>query len=127
MTDVFDEQGDVNWKVVMDRLGNGQTVEIPCQKEREFVRRATQVVKRAEKQNLGVEVLRGENSLRIEPRPGAPRASDAPEQRAESREERQLERARRREALRAERGAERENEGSQNRSSLRKRPPSCFR
>ena len=107
MTDVFDEHGDVNWNVVLERLSNGQAVEIPCAKEREFVRRATQVVKRAEKQNLGVEVLRGTNSLRVEPRPGAIRASDSAEGRPESREERQQERARRREALRAERGAER--------------------
>ena len=110
MTDVFDEQGDVNWRVVLERLGNGQTVEIACEKEREFVRRATQVVKRAEKQNLGVDVLRGEHSLRIEPRPGAQRAIDVPEERSESREERQQERARRREALRAERGAEPDKE-----------------
>ena len=110
MTDVFDEQGDVNWKVVLERLGNGQTVEIPCEKEREFVRRATQAVKRAEKQNLGVDVLRSDQSLRIEPRPGTQRATVAPEERSESREERQQDRARRREALRAERGAERDKE-----------------
>src|SRR5688572_27648681 len=107
MTDVLDEQGDVNWKVVMERLGNGHVVEIPCQKEREFVRRATQVVKRAEKQGMGVEVLRGETVLRIEPRPGAASAAETPERRTETREERQEERARRREAVRTERGAER--------------------
>ena len=107
MSDILDEQGDVIWRVVMDRLGSGQVVEIPCQKEREFVRRATQVVKRAERQNLGVEVVRGERSLRIEPRAGAVQATEVPEKRGESRDERQQERAKRREALRAERGAER--------------------
>ena len=107
MSDIFDEQGDVNWKVVMDRLDKGEVVEIPCQKERDFIRRATQVVKRAEKQDLGVEVLRGESSLRIEPRTGAERPSDAPARNTETREERQRERAQRREAIRAERGAER--------------------
>lgn len=107
MSDVFDEQGDVNWKVVMDRLGTGQIVEIPCQVEREFVRRATQVVKRAERQGIGVEVLRGDHSLLIEPRAGSVPASDTPERSAESREERQRERSQRREAIRAERGADR--------------------
>ena len=107
MTDVFDEQGDVNWKIILERLGDGHVVEIPCQKEREFVRRATQVVKRAEKQGLAVEVLRGETALRIEPRSGAASSAETPEQRTETREERQEERARRREALRAERAAER--------------------
>ena len=107
MTDVFDEQGDVNWKVVLESLGNGHAVEIPCQKEREFVRRATQAVKRAEKQGLAVEVLRGETAIRIEPRPGVARTGASPEQSSETREARQEERARRREALRAERGAER--------------------
>jgi len=110
MSDIFDAQGEVNWKVVMGRLGNGHAVEIPCQKEREFVRRATQAVKRAERQHLGVEVLRGENSLRIEPRAGEVRVGEAAERSNESREERQRERAQRREALRAERGAERGND-----------------
>ena len=107
MTDIFDDLGDVNWKVVMERLGNGHVVEIPCQKEREFVRRATQAVKRAEKQGLAVEVLRGETWLRIEPRAGAVPPDEPLERRTETREARQEERARRREALRAERGAER--------------------
>jgi hypothetical protein len=110
MSEVFDEQGDVNWKVVMDRLGNGQIVEIPCEREREFVRRATQAVKRAERQNIGIEVLRGDHSLRIEPRTGAVPAREAPERSTESREERQRERTQRREAIRAERGAERGND-----------------
>jgi hypothetical protein len=111
MSDLLDEQGDVNWKLVMDRLGNGQIVEIPCQVEREFVRRATQVVKRAERQGIGVEVLRGDRSLRIEPRAGAVPARETPERSTESREERQRERAQRREAIRAERGAERSRDG----------------
>lgn len=110
MTDVFDEQGDVNWRVVIERLENGHVVEIPCQKEREFVRRATQAVKRAEKQGLAVEVLREEAALRIEPRPGAARIGESPERSSETKEERKEERARRREALRAEREAERGKE-----------------
>jgi hypothetical protein len=110
MSDIFDEQGDINWKVVMDRLGNGQVVEIPCQKERDFARRATQVSKRAERQDLSVEVLRCENALRIEPRAGAARASDASAPSSETREERRRERAERREAIRAERGAELDQE-----------------
>ena len=110
MSDIFDEQGEVDWKVVLGRLGNGEAVEIPCEKEREFVRRATQAVKRAEKQNLGIEVLRGETSLRIEPRPGTRRAGEAVDRRPQTREERQRDREQRREALRAERQAKRGKE-----------------
>ena len=110
MSDLFDGEGEVNWPFVMDRLGTGQVVEIPCDNEREFVRRAKQVAKRAEKRNLGIEVIRGEHSLRVEPRAGTVPASAAPERGAETREERQRLRAQR-EVLRAERGVERGNDG----------------
>ena len=100
MSDILDDEGDVDWKVVMERLNGGQVVLIPCQREREFVRRATQVAKRAENHNLGVEVMREENALRVEPRPAAVAAGETPERNAISREERQEQRAKRR----AERG-----------------------
>lgn len=106
MSDIFDEQGDINWKTVMDHLGKGHVVEIPCATERELERRTTQVVKRAEKRNIGIEVLSGENSLRIQPRAGAdPGGAANPV--GQTREDRQRERAQRREAQRAERGNDR--------------------
>jgi hypothetical protein len=112
MSDVFDEQGEINWKTIIDRLQEGKVVEIPCRKEREFVRRAKQVVKRAEKQNLAVEVLRNEQGLRVEPRAGAASLGGTAEPAGgnESREKRQLERAQRREARRADHGADRDRD-----------------
>ena len=112
MSDVPNEEGDVDWKALVDLLREGKTAEIPCAKERDYVRRTTQVVKRAEKKGIAVEVLRGEGFLRIEPRPAASgnvvaqKASEGPEFWGE----RQQERQERREALRAERKAGRSQE-----------------
>lgn len=71
MSDIPDGDGDVDWKVIVDLLREGKTAEIPCAKERDYVRRATQVVKRADKKGIAVDVLRGEGVLRVEPRPAA--------------------------------------------------------
>ena len=94
-------------------LREGKTAEIPCVKERDYVRRTTQVVKRAEKKGIAVEVLRGEGVLRVEPRPaaGGNVTARSAESGAEFQGERQQERQERREALRAERAAERSREG----------------
>src|SRR5215208_2480827 len=113
VSDVPEQDEEVDWKAVVDLLREGKTAEIPCARERDYVRRTTQVVKRAEKKGITVEVLRGEGVLRIEPRPDASgtvtalRADTA----ADFQGERQQERQERREALRAERAAERSQEG----------------
>ena len=108
MQDIPTEDGDVDWKALVDLLREGKTVEIPCAKERDYVRRATQVVKRADKKGIAVEVFRGEGVLRVEPRPAAISNDTAPPagEGTEFWAERQ-ERQERREALRAERKAAR--------------------
>ena len=115
VANVLGEDGDVDWKAVIDLLREGKTAEIPCERERDYVRRSTQVVKRAENRGIAVEVRRGEGLLHVEPRPGAVRGdSDGDGDAAavaESREELQLERHQQREARRAERAAERNREG----------------
>ena len=63
------EEGDVDWNRVIDLLRVGKTAEIPCANERDYVRRARQVGRRAEKKGIAVEVIRGEGVLRVEPRP----------------------------------------------------------
>ena len=113
VSDVQVQDDEVDWKAIVDLLREGKIAEIPCVKERDYVRRATQVVKRAEKKGIAVEVLRGEGVLRIEPRPDAggtvtARGADSG---ADFQGERQQERQERREALRAERVAERSREG----------------
>jgi hypothetical protein len=101
------EDDDVDWKALVDLLREGKTVEIPCAKERDYVRRTTQMVKRADRRGIAVDVHRGEGVLRFEPRPAAVgndtarTAGEGPEFRGE----RQQERQERREALRAERKA----------------------
>ena len=112
-SDIADPEDEVDWKVIVELLREGKTAEIPCVKERDYVRRTTQVLKRAEKKGITVEVLRGEGVLRIEPRPDAggtvtARSADSG---ANFQGERQQERQERREALRAERAAERSREG----------------
>jgi hypothetical protein len=105
--DIPNEDGDVDWKALVDLLREGKTVEIPCAKERDYVRRTNQVVKRADKKGIAVEVLRGEGVLRVEPRPAAVGNDTAQtaDEGTEFRGERQQERQERREALRAERKA----------------------
>src|SRR5215208_7807162 len=113
VSDVQVQDDEVDWKAIVDLLREGKIAEIPCVKERDYVRRTTQVVKRAEKKGIAVEVLRGEGVLRIEARPDAggnvtARSTDSG---ADFQGERQQERQERREALRAERAAERGEKG----------------
>ena len=101
-----DEDSDVNWKALVDLLRKGKTAEIPCPKERDYARRATQVAKRAERKGIAVDVVRGEGVLRIEPRQAAS-GNDMAQSAGEgtvSSGERQ-DRKERREAQRAERKA----------------------
>jgi len=105
---VEDEAGEVDWKALIDLLREGKAAEIPCEKERDYVRRKNQIVKRAEKKGIAVNVRRGDGMLRVEPRTGVVGDEVSPEAgRLEFQGERQQERQQRREALRAERGAER--------------------
>ena len=111
MSTVLDQDGEVDWKALIDSLREGKAAEIPCAKERDYLRRENQIVKRAEKKGIAVTVHRGEGVLRVEPQPGTTRSDAAPESgEAEFRGDRQQERQQRREALRAERQAERGQE-----------------
>jgi hypothetical protein len=94
---------DVDWKAVIALLRDGKMVEIPCEKERDYVRRENQVVKRAEKKGIVVAVHRGDGVLRIEPQVGSGPERDASATAMEFQGDRQLERHQRREVLRAER------------------------
>jgi hypothetical protein len=113
VSETLDQQDEVDWKAIVELLREGKTAEIPCVKERDYVRRTTQVVKRAEKKGIAVEVLRGEGVLRIEPRPDAEGnvTARSAESGADFQGERQQERQERREAVRAERAAEGSREG----------------
>jgi hypothetical protein len=71
MSDVPDQDDDVDWKTVVSLLRQGKTAEIPCADERDYARRERQLAKRAEKRGIAIEVLRGEGVLRVEPRPAA--------------------------------------------------------
>ena len=111
MSDVSNEDSDVDWKALVDLLREGKTVEIPCATERDYARRAAQIVKRADRKGIAVEVRRGEGVLRVEPRPAASgtvvaqKASEGTEPWGDRKE-----RQERREALRAERKAGRSRE-----------------
>jgi hypothetical protein len=67
MASLVDESGEVRWRAVLERLGSGSVVGIPCLSERDFVRRAAQATKRAEKGGLEVKVERTPDSIRIVP------------------------------------------------------------
>ena len=69
MSEELDQEDEVDWKAIVELLREGKTAEIPCVKERDYVRRTTQVVKRAEKKGIAVEVLRGEGVLRMRASP----------------------------------------------------------
>jgi hypothetical protein len=71
VSDIPDQDGDVDWKAVVNLLREGKTVEVPCAEERDYARRTRQVVKKTGKRNIAVDVHRGEGVLRIEPRPTA--------------------------------------------------------
>ena len=112
MSNVLEEDDDLDWKAVIDQLRDGKIVEITCGKERDYIRRGNQVTKRAEKKGIAVEVRRGEGVLHVEPRLGAEPAHAAPASAGpEFQGERYQERQQRREARRAERGAEQGRDG----------------
>ena len=67
MTTLIDDAGEVRWRVVLDQLGTGSVVEIPCRSERDFVRRTAQAAKRAEKSGLEVTIERTPVAIRIVP------------------------------------------------------------
>jgi hypothetical protein len=97
MSQETEESGVAGWKAVFALLGSGRSVEIPCADDSDFERRAAQVVKRAEKRGMTVEISRAEGRLRIDPRQEA--QSEAPEDEAGeprlTREQRQARRAQR--------------------------------
>jgi hypothetical protein len=71
MSEVSEHEDDVDWRAVFNLLRQGNAAEIPCAEERDYVRRAKQIAKRADKRGITVEVIRGEGVLRVEPRPAA--------------------------------------------------------
>jgi hypothetical protein len=71
MSDVPEQEEDVDWKSVVSLLRAGKTAEIRCAEERDYARRAKQVSRRADKKGIAVEVVRGEGVLRVVPRPSA--------------------------------------------------------
>ena len=68
MSDVSNEDSDIQWSAVVDLLRQGKTAEIPCASERDYARRTAKISKRAEKKGIAVEVMRGEGVLRVQPR-----------------------------------------------------------
>jgi hypothetical protein len=113
MSEEPEESDDLDWRGIMDTLTGGKAVDIPFDTEKEAARRAKQIAKRAERNGLTLDVQRGENTLRVEPR-GAVVAQAEPatqgksDEDREAREVRRQERAQRREAAKAERSASRE-------------------
>jgi hypothetical protein len=107
VADTENKDDFVMWRELMQELAAGKTVEISCESERVSVRRERQVVKRAAKSGLLVEVLHEENVLRVEPRGGEMRSERSAGPRLASRDEKRRERNERREGLRTERGADR--------------------
>jgi hypothetical protein len=68
VSDVQEEDGDVDWRAVVNLLRQGKTAEIPCAEERDYARRTRQIVKKAGKRDIAVDVHRGDGVLRVEPR-----------------------------------------------------------
>jgi hypothetical protein len=68
MSDVSENEDDLDWKAIVSLLREGKAVEIPCAEERDYARRTKQLTKRAERRGITVEVVRGEGVLRVEPR-----------------------------------------------------------
>jgi hypothetical protein len=95
---------DPNWRQLVEQLGEGNVVEIPCADERDFARRSQQIVKRAEKHGIAVDVAREASGLRVTPR-GATTPVDTgrTEEERAAREQRRVERMQRKEDERAER------------------------
>src|SRR4051812_40134843 len=112
MSDVPDNEDDVDWKAVFILLREGKTAEIPFADERDYARRERQAAKRAEKRGIAIDVLRGEGVLRVQPRAaaGGNVVAQTSGGQVEPQGERQQERQERREAQRAERGAGRSRE-----------------
>ena len=71
MSDTPDGADDVDWRAILNLLRQGQPVEIPCAGERDYARKTKQLVKKAGKREIAVDVQRGEGVLRVEPRPAA--------------------------------------------------------
>ena len=101
MSDVSNEDSDVDWNAVLDLLRQGKTAEIPCASERDYARRTTKVGRRAERHGIAVDVIRGDGFLRVEPRPAtddtgtAGHAAEGAESERERQERRQARRAER--------------------------------
>jgi hypothetical protein len=68
VSDVQEEDGDVDWRAVVNLLRQGKPAEIPCGEERDYARRTKQIVKKAGKRDIAVDVHRGDGVLRVEPR-----------------------------------------------------------
>ena len=62
-------EDSVAWRTVVDQLATGKVVTLPCQFEREFVRRTAQAAKRAARADLTVEIIREDRGLRLVPQP----------------------------------------------------------
>ena len=99
MSDDSNEDSNVDWNAVLDLLRQGKTAEIPCATERDYARRTTKVGRRAERNGIAVDVIRGEGVLRVEPRPAtgdtgtASHAAEGAESERERLERRQARRA----------------------------------
>ena len=77
MTDMADGADDVDWRAILNLLRQGKPVEIPCAGERDYARKTKQLVKKAGKRDIVVDVQRGEGVLRVEPRPAASATASA--------------------------------------------------
>ncbi len=97
MSDVSDNEVDVDWKGIASRLREGRMAEIPCE-ERDCARLERKITRRAERWGITVEVIPGEGVLRVEPGPAtAGNAVAQPSGRdAEAKGERQRKREERR-------------------------------
>jgi hypothetical protein len=105
MAEAAGETRDILWRDVLRKLIAGQAVEIPCDSDRSFTRRATQIVKRAKKSGLQIDILRAGQFLRVEPRLSASSNGQPPNAGGDPREARRRHRAQLRTTLRAERAA----------------------
>lgn len=101
MTEQEGGSGSVQWRQIMDQIGKGQAVEIPCESEQIAERRAAQAARRAVKAGVEVEVVREGNVLRLSPRVAAEAAGNNQGERQKARAERQAKRAEQRKSSRA--------------------------
>ena len=92
------EGGDsVNWPEVLQRLRSGEAVDIPCNAEKDYIRRGQQAVKRTETRGMAVEVTRHDGFLRLQLQSegGRKKPSHDSEEEKLSREARRAKKARR--------------------------------